>query len=120
TELAQALNYRLVGLTWIVHIQRIAGLVLLYLKTNKLMDRLNRIRVIAGNLDCCATFGLFETVGDLVLQFLHYRYTRRRLLMDKHRSIEVSIRKHPGDVAQVRSDLDSALDIVRAVCADFD
>src|SRR5215510_14666551 len=93
---------------------------LLDLKTKKLMDCPDRIRILTGDLNRSATFRLFETIRNLILQLLHYRHPRRRLFMYEHRRFEIYVREHPGDMAQVHLNLLPAFGIADSVCGYFD
>ena len=47
------------------YVQRIACLVLLYLKPQELVNRLQRFVVRRGNVNCGASFRFFKTILDL-------------------------------------------------------
>src|ERR1044072_2866035 len=97
------------------YIQRVFGLAFADMKSHELMNLLQGIRVLESSPHRSAAVDLFEVVLNLVLEPLHPRHSRRRLIVDQYWSIEIALCEHARDMLQMHSYLCAILNIVRAV-----
>ena len=64
------------------HLQRIPGLVFLDLKSEKLVNRFQGLRVKRNYTNPRALLSLFELVLNIALQLLHHRHSGRCLVVN--------------------------------------
>src|SRR5947209_14993697 len=90
------------------------------LKSQECVNRFQRVGILCGNAHSTTALNFLKLVSDFSFERLHYRHPRRSLIMNQHRRIEISVRKHLHDMSEVHSDLVTALNIARDVGGYFD
>jgi hypothetical protein len=98
---------------------RVTRLMILNLKSQKLMYGFDRLNVGGRNANLCATVDLFVLVFDISLRPLHRLNARRSLPVNEHRRREIAFGKHLGNVLEMSADLISASCVVIAVGRDL-
>jgi len=89
------------------------------LKSQELMNRVDRFGVDAYNQYTASAVNRLESVFDVFLQARHLSGAGRRFGVSEHRQAEIAFAEKLGDVREMMADLIAACPVVRIVCGHF-
>jgi hypothetical protein len=92
---------------------------ILDLKSQELMNRVNRFGIGAYNQYTASAVNRFESVFDVRFQACHIGGAGRRFGVSDHRQAKIAFAEKLGDVREMMSDLIAARAVVRIVCGYF-
>src|SRR5579872_4846809 len=101
-------------------VDSVSSMVVLDLKSQEFMNSLQGPRIVCANSDPASRVHRLKVIMNLIAEFGHCRHTRRRLVMNEHRDLEIALRKHFGDMRQMLANLVPPRSVLRVVRAYFD
>jgi hypothetical protein len=89
------------------------------LKSQELMNRVDRFGIGAYNQYTASAVDRFESVFDLFFQARHLSGAGRRFGVSEHRQAEIAFAEELGDVREMMSDLIATCAVVRVIRGHF-
>jgi hypothetical protein len=103
----------------LIYIKRVTSLMVLDLKSQELMHRVDRFGIGAYNQYTASAVNRFESVFDVFFQARHLSGAGRCFGVSEHRQAEIAFAEKLGDVREVMSDLIAAGAVVLIVRGHF-
>ena len=84
--------------SYFLYFQWICSHMFLDLESQEVVNRQQSFRIAGRDLNQSAAISLYVFVADFPFEFLHHFASRRSLLVNQHRHLEVPLAEHHPDV----------------------